>query len=380
MTPALLLPAALAALFGLALPLLIHLARRSEQRPTDFAALRWLRQKPRPRHRIRFDEWLLLALRLLLLAALALWLARPVLFGSASSDAWTMVVPGVDLAQVRALAGADAKLRWLEPGFPDVDQPPVAAPLPVASLLRQLDAERPAGAKLTVFAPAILQGADAERPRLSRRVEWHVLPGAMPAPAARTMPAPHLILHYATSREPGLRYIRAASIAWRAPVLSAPASQPLPADAKHLVWLVPGPLPAGITAWIGQGGTALLGADTVYDWPDPASVYWRDDVGVSLVEGAPLGKGRILRFTRPLLPSAMPQLLQPDFPDRLRALFAASAPPPSRVDARSYAPLTGGASYAQPARELQPWLALLIALLLIIERWLATRRARGITP
>ena len=38
-----LLPAAFAALAALFIPLLIHLARRSEQRPTDFAALRWLR-------------------------------------------------------------------------------------------------------------------------------------------------------------------------------------------------------------------------------------------------------------------------------------------------------------------------------------------------
>ena len=78
---ALLLPAGLAALAALLLPLLLHLARRHEQTPTDFAALRWLRQKPKPRHRIRFDEWPLLLLRLLLLALLALWLAKPVLSG-----------------------------------------------------------------------------------------------------------------------------------------------------------------------------------------------------------------------------------------------------------------------------------------------------------
>ncbi|TQT81878.1 hypothetical protein DB758_11845, partial [Xanthomonas perforans] len=47
----LLFPTGLAALAALLLPLLIHLARRSEHRPTDFAALRWLRALPRPRHR-----------------------------------------------------------------------------------------------------------------------------------------------------------------------------------------------------------------------------------------------------------------------------------------------------------------------------------------
>ena len=62
-----LFPAGLAALATLLLPLLIHLARRDEQRLIDFAALRWLSAKPRPRRRIRFDEWPLLLLRLLLL-------------------------------------------------------------------------------------------------------------------------------------------------------------------------------------------------------------------------------------------------------------------------------------------------------------------------
>ena len=64
MNLALLLPAGLAALAAVLLPLLIHLARRSEQRPTVFAALQWLRRKPKPRHRIRFDEWPLLLVRL----------------------------------------------------------------------------------------------------------------------------------------------------------------------------------------------------------------------------------------------------------------------------------------------------------------------------
>ena len=84
MNLAFLLPAGLAALAALVVPLLLHLARRHEQTPTDFAALRWLRQKPKPRHRIRFDEWPLLLLRLLLLALLSLWLARPVLSGLAA--------------------------------------------------------------------------------------------------------------------------------------------------------------------------------------------------------------------------------------------------------------------------------------------------------
>ena len=122
MSLAFLLPAGLAALAALLLPLLLHLARRHEQTPTDFAALRWLRQKPKPRHRIRFDEWPLLLLRLLLLALLALWLARPVLSGMDDARPWIVAVPGVDATAIRTQAGdAQARLHWLAPGFPSLD-------------------------------------------------------------------------------------------------------------------------------------------------------------------------------------------------------------------------------------------------------------------
>jgi hypothetical protein len=77
----LLFPLGLAALAAGLLPLLIHLARRHPYTPLDFAALRWLRAQIRPRQRIRFDDWPLLLVRLLLLAALALLLARPALTG-----------------------------------------------------------------------------------------------------------------------------------------------------------------------------------------------------------------------------------------------------------------------------------------------------------
>ena len=387
MNAALLLPAALAALAALLLPLLIHLARRSEQRPTDFAALRWLRQKPKPRHRVRFDEWLLLAVRLLLLTLLALWLARPVLFGSASETPWVAVMPGIDIAQARAAVdGKKARLHWLAPGFPALDQPsPAAAPLPFASLLRQLDSELPAAVKLSVFVPEQLQGADAQRPQLSRAVEWKVLPGAMPAPRPRATSVPALTVRYSEDHKQGLRYLRAATIAWRpntatTAFAAAPIAQALPAETRNLVWLAPGPLPAAVGDWIRQGGTALLATETEYEFPTTSSVYWRDEVGAPLIEGAALGRGRVLRFTRVFSPAAMPQLLQPEFPRNLRNLFATPAPAPARVAARDYAPVTGAAPYAQPPRDLQPWLALLIAAMLLVERWLATRRGRGASP
>ena len=387
MSPALLLPAALAALAALIVPLLIHLARRSEQRPTEFAALRWLRQKPKPRHRIRFDEWPLLWLRRLLLALLALWLAQPVLFDSADETPWVAVLPGADVAQVRASVGdAEARVRWLAPGFPKLEEKPPTGVLPFASLLRQLDAELPPGVALTVLVPEQLQGADAMRPQLSRTVQWKVVPGVMPAQKPASVTPPGLTVRHVPERADAVRYLRAAALAWRPAsdtanyFSSARVDQPLSADTRTLVWLAPDPLPAAVTDWIEQGGTALLDTDTAFKLPAASTVYWRDAIGAPLVEGAAFGVGRVLRFTRPFNTAAMPQLLEPDFPRQLREVLQVPAPAPSRVMARDYAPVIGSAVYAQPPRDLQPWLALLIALMLLAERWLATRRSRGVAP
>ncbi|QYE35483.1 BatA domain-containing protein [Polymorphobacter sp. PAMC 29334] len=378
MTPILLFPLGLAALAALAVPLAIHLARRSELARIDFAALRWLAAKPRPRTRLRFDEWPLLIARLLLFALVALWLARPTVFGSSTGGQWVAVVPGADLAAVPH--DASAQRRWLAPGFPALDNKRPDGAIAVASLLRQLDAELPPGASLRVVVPAQITGADAERPRLSRPVAWQITPGAMtaaPAPAG-TLP-PVLSVRYPPERRDALRYLRAAVIGWtapgRAPVFDAePPSAPLPPYPANLVWLAPGDLPAAVHDWVAGGGTALLAADA---GPVAAHVVWRDAVGAALATAEPLGRGRIIRLTRPLDPAAMPQLLEPDFPERLRALFDAPRPAPARVAAIDYAPLTGGAIYPPPARDLQPWLALVIAAIFVIERWLATGRRRG---
>ncbi|MGJ4729318.1 BatA domain-containing protein, partial [Luteimonas sp. SDU101] len=152
MNAVLLMPAALAALAALVLPLLIHLARRQQQRPTVFAALRWLRARPKPRRRLRFDEPWLLAVRLLLLALLALWLARPALLGVQDLRPRLLVVPGVDASVVgQARADTQADARWLAPGFPTLEQPAPAGDAAVASLLREFDATLPAGAPLAVL-------------------------------------------------------------------------------------------------------------------------------------------------------------------------------------------------------------------------------------
>ncbi len=393
MSFALLLPAALAALAALLLPLLIHLARRSEQRPTDFAALRWLRQKPRPRHRIRFDEWPLLLLRLLLLALLALWLARPVLHGAPDRRPYVAVMPGVaqDAIDRQALP-PQARRHWLATDFPALETPAPTDTQPISSLLRQIDAELAEGVPLIVLATAQYDGADAQRPRLSREVDWRITEGATPVatPAPRPAP-PRLRIHADNAQAAPVRYLRAAAIAWHAgDDDAAPADagytlhgidDALPGDAREVVaWLGAGPLPPALLRWVEAGGTALIEAGASLPDDTTAAPLWRDAAGETLAEGATRGQGRLLRLTRPLQPQAMLALLEADFPQRLQALLQPAQAAPSRADARAHAPLAGARAYPQSPRDLQPWLALLIALAFAAERWLATRARRGAAP
>ncbi|MBX9403276.1 BatA domain-containing protein [Lysobacter sp. BMK333-48F3] len=395
MSLALLLPLGLAALAAWVLPLLIHLARRSEQRPTEFAALRWLRQRPKPRHRIRFDDWPLLLLRLLLLALLALWLARPVLSGADSARAWVAVAPGADLAAARAAAAAQgAGLHWLIPGFPAVAEEAVVPPADAgtaatASLLRELDARLPAQAALQVFVPERLGGLDAERLRLSRRIGWHATAGASPSPpmVALAAVAPPALRH-APERASALPYLRAALMAWSATAPAdaradvAPLSASWPQASNGLIWLAPGAVPATVLARAREGATVLLDAQA--DWPadaapEPAAL-WRDAAGAVLAQGGHYGRGRLLRLTRPLSPAQWPELLEPGFVAGLRGLFQPSSPPPTRARAGDVVPRTGAVAAVLPPQDLGPWLAVAIALVALLERWRATRARSGGGP
>lgn len=390
MTPGLLFPLGLAALAALIVPLVIHIARRTEEKPTDFAALRWLRQKPRPKSRLRFDERLLLAIRLLLLALVALWLAQPAVFGAADSRPYVAVVPGVDLARAGEIEDQPVadyrRAHWLAPGFPEATTPapPTAGTAATVSLMRQLDADLPAETPLVLMVPEVLSGVDAERPRLSRRVEWRVAPGRPQAAQVAPEVFPPLSVRHDAGHSSGLTYLRAAAAAWapegrEADLDVAGLDAPLPGPERRLAWLAGGSLPPELVRWVEQGGVVMVASDAVAP-EGPRAVVWRDALGAPLAEAQAIGKGRLIRLTRPLIPAQTPQLLEADFPDRLAALLQPVPTPPTRVLAADHAPLTG-AAHAEPAPlDLRPWLAVLIGIVLLGERWLAASRRRGATP
>lgn len=392
MSLSLLLPLALSALLALGIPLLLHLARREQQRRTMFAALRWLRARPRPRRRVRFDEWPLLLLRLLLLALLALSLAHPVLTGTVDRTPWIVVAPGVDPAVASTAVQGDAsEVRWLAPGFPAVGtQLPDASPrVPLSSLLRELDARLPPDVPLRVLVPASIAGLDGAVVSLSRDVDWQVVDsGGVDTPAVVNTEVFELAIRHAPGQADAfsVRALRAATLALRdgdpadAQLDIADAQVPLEPDAERLAWLAPGTLPAGSVRWIEDGGDALLAPDVEIELPDAMRrTSWRDAEGNALVEEAPLGTGRVMRLLQPMTRSAMPQLLDPGFPQHLRALFDAT-PAPGVAHAHEVAPRRSAMTWPVAPRDLRPWLALLIALLVLAERWLATSMRRAVRP
>lgn len=381
MNPALLFPAGLAALAALLIPLVIHIARRTESRTVDFAALAWLEERPRPRRRPSLDELWLLAARLLILALIALWLAQPALRDITDRRPVVAIAPGLDPASIDGAEGA--RRIWLAPGFHEVGVGPAPAGGETISLIRQLDAELAPDAPLDIVVPELLNDADAERPVLSRPVGWRTVPTTGETALKATEP-PALHVRFGPNGEAAVRYFRAAATAWAEPDVEPaieiePLERALPRDARHLIWLdADGPPPA-VVDWIRRGGTAMLaeGARAPLDVaPRPA---WTDGEGLPIASVGRLGRGRVIQLTRPLTPEAMPQLLEPDFPDRLAGLLA-PAPAPRRIAAADHRPLTGAPNWTQPPLDLRSWLALLTALVFAGERWLATRRARGPAP
>lgn len=382
MIPALLLPAALAALLAVAVPLAIHIARRTETRTIDFAALRWLNPNPKPVQRLQLDERLLLAVRIALIAAIAVALARPVLRPSGDERPVVAVAPGIDAAQV---PNNGARRVWLAPDFPSADRAAPPATADLASLIRQLDAELPAATPLTLVVPPAFD-ADGGRLVLSRKVTWKIAqPTATPsAKPERTPPA--LVVRYAAERAEAVQYFRAAAGAYAGPEQTpafdaAPAEQPLPAQAQTLIWLSGAPLTDAVLSWIERGGVVLLAHDAPSPVEGSKTVVWRDAVAEPLALEGRYGQGRVLQLTRPLAAKSLSALVEPDFPDRLWTLLD-PPPAPARVAAQDYGPAVGEAGPALAVNphpiDLRPWLAALIAALFAGERWLATRRNRPV--
>jgi hypothetical protein len=378
MSFALLLPVGLAALAALLVPILIHLIRRPEHRLTDFPALRWLAERARPRRRLRFDDPWLLLLRLILLALIAVLLARPVVVGEwRSARNWIAVAPGVDIGKARAeLAGVQGEWHWLAPGFPTIDSAVPRSEVALSSLIRELDADLAKRDRLIVVVPTEIDGLDGESLRLGRAVDWHIVEGrSMPRAVPVAGNIRHIAVRHGAASEPGLRYLRAAVAAWNAhnPGRSALDEQPLevavPGDTPWLIWL-DAPLSPAISAWIERGGQALIVDPSMNE----GAAVLRDGKGDVLAREKSIGAGRLIAFLHPLTPSSLPILLDAQFPDRLRELFEGPPSAPTRALAATVKPVLAETSLSPARFPLDSLLVMLIGLVFLIERFMAMRR------
>ncbi len=378
MSLSLLLPLGLAALAALVVPLVVHLIRQPPHDVIDFAALRWLGERTLPRRRLRFDDLVLLCVRLLLVASVAVLLAMPVLDRDprAARDR-IAVVPGVDATALRA-SGSAGDTVWLAPGFPSVETPPPPASASMSSLVRELDAALAPAAKLHLVVPRTLDGLDGERIAVQRALEWQVVdtPVAAPDAAARSTATRTLAVRVAPEQAASARPLRAALAAWqtlepdRWTLDEAGPDAGLPEPGAWLAWLLP-ELTPGVRAWIEGGGRALvIGGDE----EAAGSPAWRDADGTVLARRRAFGRGELVTLARPLDPARLPALLDAQFPQRLRGLFEDAAPAPARAFSADAAPRDGAAASTPPRFALDAWLILALVALFAIERVLATRR------
>lgn len=372
--------AGLFALAALSLPLLIHLIRRPQRQLRDFAALRWLAERNRPREKLRWHERLLLLLRLLLLAVLAALLALPAWRAPPlpAGTAWVLVTPGVDAETAqRSVDLPAAEWHWLAPGFPQLMaavEPPPAAP-EFASLIRELDQQLPPATTVTIVVPEMLSGLDGGRLRLQRNVDWRVLRSVADNGAETELQPLRVQARADADGSSELAVAAALAQAWQAAGRdasydAAAAEAPVPVG-TGIVFCFCAVLPNALERWVADGGTVLLTRQPA-DRGEPVRV---DDGGAIWLRRRPLGHGRVFSVPAALTPQTLPPLLTPDFPAQLWRALQTEAQP-DRAPAAAVAPQKQDAASPGPLLPLEQGLALLAALLFAAERLWAVRRRR----
>lgn len=167
-------PFALLALAALAVPVAIHLWSRKTGRRVLLGTLRWLQAQPEVRARaIRFTEPLLLVVRCLLLACLALLLAKPfwedVGQSATSERGIVLVAPGLQQLADKSTQVLLDSLKRAGHAVQQLEGPNYWR------ALEQMDATLTPGKPLFILADASAQHYAGPLPIVSSRVRWHTV-------------------------------------------------------------------------------------------------------------------------------------------------------------------------------------------------------------
>lgn len=377
-------PAALIALAGVVVPLIIHLLDRGSARQLDFAPLYLLDDLPRASlRRLRLRERLLWLLRSLLVATAAMLLALPALRPAlVPAQAWLLVEPGLEdevdatlelLSQRWEIDPGEIEVRWLEPGFAVWTTPPQERQHGIFwDVLLAADTRLSAGARLAVIADPQADDLGPVRPRLSRSVEW-LTTGADDrlSPPGENVPSLAVYVDAAPARSDLIPILTAAVAAWQRGLDAAVVMVDAPAGADWILYAPAGALPEAVEQAVAQG--ALLLTDSPASGGAPATsghVLGRERIGSGLWLRQPQDWTALLAGSRDFA-----------FPLRLwRDLGAARLEPLPRgiaITADQATAATGAVQREPTPHSLAPFLGMLLLWLLALERWFSGRVAAG---
>lgn len=216
-------PLGLLALASLVVPIALHLIRRPRT-TVRVGSLRFLTSQRRRLDTLRWRDPLLLAIRCLLLTALALLIAgaswRPT---DTTPARWLLLAPEAELdpmqrAEWNRLRNAGFEPHHLGADFARAELASLTAPadFDAWSLLRELNARLPAESQAHVFGPTPAAWFAGARPGLSHlQVTWtRTATRSRPPSSAPPVTAPaRIAVVTGPGREDDARYLRAAIVA-----------------------------------------------------------------------------------------------------------------------------------------------------------------------
>ncbi len=401
-------PLGLLALGALLAPILIHLVRRP-LRHVRIGSLRFLPAEQRQVRSLRWHEWLLLALRCALLAALVLALAGVRWQPDAPAPArWLLLVPGTKLDATSRAEWDRRRAEGFEPrqlshGFPAATTPPdysAHADVDAWSLLREIDSRLPAGSRAIVFGPTWSTQFRGARPALAHvEVSWRQTPDDPPALTSAGSARVGLVA--SPDRAPDARYLRAALAAIGATVVTDDAPEWIfqlgdvalpPAWAErmpqgaHLVTDAPNLAPAiGVTRWFEMGAGAIRLRQRVA--LEAGVPMRRDSAGEPWFTEERKGAGRHWRFAFRFHPDWSDWPLESAFPawwrTQLQPLPDTALTIAPAVATPRFAPATAATAPSPPGYgriDLRAWCWLLAVALFVLERALSgsARRRREV--
>jgi len=376
-------PVWLAALGALAVPLAIHLWSRRAGRAVRVGSIRLLSgMPPATRRAVRLRDPWLLALRLALLAALALSLADPYWAPrSPRGTTWALLSEEAlaDRTLIDSLRHAGAELRLLEDGGRQMADGREDGRWQMAdgrvpnywSLLSEADRLAPPGVRFVVVAPLVADRFRGTRPAITAPVTWREVRADAPrgAPPAAAPPRRVVILADAAHHEDARYFETAIHAAAQTTGPRADVTRGSPADAATLApeadWIV----------WLAAAGAAPA-------LPGTSAPVWSDANGAPLLSVARDGQALAFRLHARITPD---RALAPEFVEAVAALWVGPIPRAVAVGPRITAAQAAPAVAAAPAHRGTPAgavplagpLWVLATLALALDRWLALGRRQA---